>query len=88
MAPQQTPRYADPIYQKAHDETYSKPVIKEIPAVLPPGVSRGEFDNALDQLTSALGENAVFRGEGLKEYVDPYEVPERGSRNIPGAAVW
>lgn len=89
MVAEQSPRYADPVYQNAHDDTFSQPVVKGIPAVLPPGVSQEDFDKALDQIASALGEHAVFRGENLKEYVDPYEIPESGrERNIPGAAVW
>lgn len=88
MASQRAPRYADPVYQKAHDDTYSTPVVKGVPAVLPPGVTQGEFDKALDQLAAALGEDAVYRGDRLAEYVDPYEIPERGPRHIPGAAVW
>lgn len=88
MASQQAPRYADPVYQKAHEGTFSSPVVEGIPSVLPPGVTQAEFDKALDQLATALGEHAVFRGEKLREYVDPYEIPERGPRHVPGAAVW
>lgn len=89
MVAEQGPRYADPVYQNAHDTTFSTPVLKGIPATLPPGVSQEDFDKALDQIASTLGDHAVFRGEKLKEYVDPYEIPEGGhERNIPGAAVW
>lgn len=89
MVAQTEPRYADPIYQTAHDNTYNKPIIQGIPDVLPPGVSQDDFDSALKQIAASLGEDAVFRGEGLKEYVDPYEIPEGGhERKVPGAAVW
>lgn len=89
MVANQEPRYADPVYQTAHDQAFSKPIIAGIPAVLPPGVTRKDFDKALDQISAALGEEAVFRGDRLKEYVDPYEIPEDGQeRRIPGAAVW
>lgn len=89
MVAEQGPRYADPVYQNAHDDTFSKPVVEGIPAALPPGVSQKDFDKALDQIASSLGEHAVFRGDKLKDYVDPYEIPEGGrERNIPGAAVW
>lgn len=89
MVAEHGPRYADPVYQAAHDETYSNPITKEIPAVLPPGVSREDFDKALDQLAASLGDDSVYKGEKLKDYVDPYEIPEGGhERNIPGAAVW
>lgn len=83
------PRYADPVYQGAHDLTFSQPVVSGIATVLPPGISRETFDKALAQIAAALGAEAVFQGERLKEYVDPYEIPEsRYERNIPGAAVW
>lgn len=89
MVAEHTPRYADAEYQTAHDQTFSQPVVKDIPAVLPPGVTREDFDKAVSQISEALGEDAVFKGEKLKEYIDPYEIPEGGhERNIPGAAVW
>ncbi|ROW06858.1 hypothetical protein VMCG_04057 [Cytospora schulzeri] len=88
MTTEQVPRYADPVYQAAHDDTFRTPINQEIPMVLPPGVSQEEFDSALNQIAESLGENAVFRGEKLREYVDPYEIPEGGhERKIPGAAV-
>lgn len=89
MVAEHGPRYADPEYQAAHDATFSNPLTKEIPSVLPPGVSSKEFETALSQLAEALGEDSVYKGEKLKDYVDPYEIPEGGhERNIPGAAVW
>lgn len=89
MATGKVPRYADPVYQAAHDDAFRNPIVGEIATVLPPGVSQEEFDNALDQIATSLGANAVFRGEKLREYVDPYEIPEGGhERKIPGAAVW
>ncbi|KUI53403.1 Vanillyl-alcohol oxidase [Cytospora mali] len=88
MATGQVPRYTDPVYQAAHDDTFRTPIFEEIATVLPPGVSREDFDGALNQIAATLGERAIFKGEKLKEYVDPYEIPEHGhERNIPGAAV-
>lgn len=89
MVAEQAPRYADLVYQDAHDQTFSQPVIDKIPVVLPPGVTHADFDKALNHICAALGEDAVFKGEKLKEYVDPYEIPEGGyERNIAGAAIW
>lgn len=89
VAPAQAPRYADPVYQTAHDETYKFPLVKGIPSVLPPGISQEELDKALAELVAALGEHALFKGERLTEYIDPYEIPESGhGRNVPSAAVW
>ncbi|KAF3765572.1 4-cresol dehydrogenase [Cryphonectria parasitica EP155] len=88
MVLEQGSRYADPVYQAAHEDTFSKPVVEGVPAVLPPGVSRQDFDDALEKIAKAIGEGAIFKGEALKEYVDPYEIPEgRYERNLPGAAV-
>ena len=88
-APRITPRYSDPIYQSAHDDTFAKPVVKDIETVLPPGVSQADFDGALKEFQLALGDDGVFSGSRLKEYVDPYEIPESGKpRSVPSAAVW
>ncbi|RYP80447.1 hypothetical protein DL769_002474 [Monosporascus sp. CRB-8-3] len=87
-ATQPLPRYADPLYQSAHDDTFAKPIIKDIETVLPPGVSRGDFGEALKEIQESLGQDAVFTGSDLREYVDPYEIPESGhERNLPSAAV-
>ena len=83
------PRYSDSTYQSAHDDTFAKPVIKNIDSVLPPDVSQADFDSALKEFRDALGDDAIFAGSRLKEYVDPYEIPESGKpRNVPSAAVW
>ncbi|KAI0839323.1 putative vanilly-alcohol oxidase [Hypoxylon sp. FL0890] len=88
MAINAAPKYSDPLYQAAHDEAFSKPLFAKIETVLPPNVSREDFDSAIEQLIEALGKEAVFTGEGLKDYVDPYEIPEAGQeRNVPSAAV-
>lgn len=82
-------RYADDLYQDAHDDMFSKPLIETIEKVLPPGVSQEDFDKAIAELIGLLGQSAVFTGSNLKEYVDPYEVPEADpDRKVPGAAVW
>lgn len=81
--------YDDPEYQAAHLETFSYPLIPGIEVVLPPRVSQESFDAALKELAEAVGKDAVFSAEGLKEYVDPYEIPEAvGERKVPSAAVW
>ncbi|KAI2620503.1 putative vanilly-alcohol oxidase [Hypoxylon sp. NC1633] len=82
------PKYADPLYQTAHDEAFSKPLFATIKTVLPPDVSGEDFALALEMLVEAVGKHAVFVGGELKEYVDPYEIPESGhERNVPSAAV-
>lgn len=89
MATIRAPTYVDPKYQAAHEETFSHPLTRDIPAVLPPGVSQENFGHALEELVDAVGKDAVFTGEDLKDYVDPYEIPEAvDQRKIPCAAVW
>jgi hypothetical protein len=83
------PRYANPEYQAAHDAMFSNPLYESIKTVLPPDVSQEDFDRALAELREAVGKDAVFTGSNLKEYVDPYEIPESGhERKVPSAAVW
>ncbi|KAI1384334.1 putative vanilly-alcohol oxidase [Hypoxylon trugodes] len=88
MATNTRPRYTDPLYQTAHEEAFSKPLFAEIKTVLPPDVSHEDFDSALNQIVEALGKDAIFTGPSLKDYVDPYEIPESGhERSVPSAAV-
>jgi len=52
-------------------------------------VSKEDFDAALQGFTEAVGKDAVVTGNGLKDYVDPYEIPEvSGGKKVPSAAVW
>ncbi|KAJ3571026.1 hypothetical protein NPX13_g5522 [Xylaria arbuscula] len=82
------PAYADPTYQTAHEEVFSKPLTKEIETVLPPSVSKDDFARAIKKATEVLGKDSVFTGDDLKYYIDPYDIPEVGRvRNIPSAAV-
>ena len=84
------PRYLNHSeYQEAHDRMYSCPIIEGIETVLPPGVTQEDFAKALEELKESIGEEYVFTGSNLKEYVDPYEIPEGGhERKIASAAVW
>lgn len=83
------PAYADSTYQTAHEDVFSTPLTKKIEAILPPGVSRDDFAEAIEKITGVLGKDAVFTGDELKYYVDPYDIPEAGKvRYIPSAAVW
>ncbi|TRX89512.1 hypothetical protein FHL15_009556 [Xylaria flabelliformis] len=83
-----SPAYADPTYQTAHEEVYSTPLTETIELVLPPGVSQEDFSHAIEKVIGVLGKDAVFIGDDLKYYVDPYDIPEAGElRNIPSAAV-
>ncbi len=53
-------------------------------------LSGDEFDNAISEFVSIVGEDNVFVGEGLSDYVDPYDIWEADEqkRKTPSAAVW
>jgi len=87
MADAREPTYADLAYQAAHEDTFSHPLTVDVESILPPGISRESFDSALTELTGVT--DAVFTGDDIKDYVDPYEIPEAvNQRKIPCAAVW
>ncbi|KAL1620868.1 hypothetical protein SLS54_005798 [Diplodia seriata] len=77
MAPQRFPeRYHDPEYQSTHRELQSNSLIRPLEAVLPPGVSQADFDRAIKEYTDVVGEDGVFTGQALEDYIDPYELWE------------
>lgn len=91
MGSQRSPkRYSDPNYQAAHDDTYAHPLDSEIPDVLPPGVTRQELDDAINECSKVLGgKSTILVGKDRKEFVDPYDLPEEGyEKRIPSAAIW
>jgi 4-cresol dehydrogenase (hydroxylating) flavoprotein subunit len=55
-------------------------------AVLPPGLSAGDFDQALRGFRSALGDDAVLSAERSAEFRDPYSFPGWDA-HWPGAVV-
>jgi hypothetical protein len=81
------PRYADPEYQAAHDDTFSHPLVPEIEKILPPGVREDDFAAAVESFVGIVGKDNVITD--LTEYVDPYDIPESGiSRKVPSLALW
>jgi FAD/FMN-containing dehydrogenase len=81
-------RYQDPEYQKAHNNLFLGRSKQPLEHVLPPGVSQGDFDQAIKGLVQTLGKANVFTGEAIRDYVDPYEVLEVSEgRKVPSAAV-
>lgn len=82
-------RYEDPEVQQAHSDLYLNSPERPLYPVLPPGVSKDEFDKAVHGFVNELGSENVFAGEALYDYIDPYEIDEAGvERKIPSAAVW
>ncbi|KAI0205166.1 vanillyl alcohol oxidase [Astrocystis sublimbata] len=82
------PTYADPTYQTAHEDVFSAPLSQTIELILPPGVSQDDFSQAIEKVVAVIGKDAVFTGDDLKYYIDPYDIPEAGkTRHIPSAAV-
>ena len=82
--------YIDSDYEKAHQETFAPPKSRPIKPVLPPGVPQAKFEEAIRELASVVGKEAVFIKEALAHYVDPYDVHEddEEKRKVPSAAVW
>ncbi|KAL4939685.1 hypothetical protein BDV06DRAFT_198382 [Aspergillus oleicola] len=80
--------YPNPTYESAHRATFAPPK-KDIPAVLPPGVTQVDFEQAIGELVTIVGVENVFVGEALVDYVDPYDVYEEdeGKRKVPSAGV-
>lgn len=82
-------RYEDLEVQQAHSDLYLNSPKRPLYPVLPPGVSKEQFDKAVHEFVTALGSENVFAGEALYDYMDPYEIEEAGiERKIPSAAVW
>jgi hypothetical protein len=81
-------RYQDAEYQNAHNDLYLGIPIKAPEQILPSGVSGIDFQQAIEAFVKTLGKDSVFTGEALRDYVDPYEIPQPGvQRKIPSAAV-
>ncbi|KAM5353475.1 hypothetical protein ACJ41O_000125 [Fusarium nematophilum] len=81
--------YPDPEYEEAHRKTFSTPKVP-IRSVLPPNVSQGAFSQAILEFCATVGKDQVFVGDGLSDYIDPYDLSEddETKRKMPSAAVW
>jgi len=82
-------RYSDPEYQNTHRNLFSEALLQPLQEVLPPGVDKSSFDAAVREFRDVVGDNQVILGNGLEEYVDPYELWEyEGRRKMPSCAIW
>jgi len=83
-------RYEDPIYQQTHRQLFSESLTAPLEQVLPPGVTKVDFDRVIQEFEAALGKGSVYKGQSMEDYIDPYELDEAaGKRKIPSAApVW
>ncbi len=82
-------RYTDPEYNSTHHKLFAKSLIRPLDTVLPPGVTNADFDTAIGKLREVLGDENVYVGKALGEYIDPYELQEEPSRRkVPSGAVW
>lgn len=82
-------KYADPEYEQAHQSLFVRPARHIIKRVLPPGVREADFDQAVQEFVSAVGQANVIVDQGLSDYIDPYDIWEadEGKRKTPSAAV-
>ena len=82
------PAYADAQYQSTHYNIFKDSITVPLKSVLPPGISRDVFDTAIRRYKSVIGDEQVYQGDALTEYIDPYELHEaEEKRNMPSAAV-
>jgi hypothetical protein len=82
-------RYSDLEYQETHRNLFSSALLQPLQEVLPPGVSKTSFEDAINEIRDVVGNNQVILGKGLEEYVDPYELWEHeGKRKMPSCAIW
>lgn len=83
-----SPAYRDAEYQATHYTLFKKSITAPLKDVLPPGVTQANFKKAIQKYKDVVGEDQVLRGDGLTEYIDPYELQEAGgNRKMPSAAV-
>ncbi|CAO2649068.1 Nn.00g100170.m01.CDS01 [Neocucurbitaria sp. VM-36] len=80
--------YLDAEYQSTHYNLFKESITVPLKAVLPPGISQSRFDDAIQKYGEVVGADQVLQGDGLTEYIDPYELREaQGQRKMPSAAV-
>lgn len=79
----------DAEYEDAHEGTYERKPRYAIKPVFPLGVPEVDFTQAIQDFISIVGLDAVFIGEALSDYIDPYDIHEAedGKRKVPSAAV-
>lgn len=77
-------QYSDPLQQEAHDAFFvtGRAVPEE---VLPPGLSKQAFLEAMSDLRDVCKPENVVTGSDLVSFVDPFAI---NSNHIPSAAVW
>lgn len=83
------PRYADfPEASQKHRKIFDSSLLQPLQPALPPGLDQVQFDRVIGELVENVGPDRVFIGEGLRDYVDPFEFWEvEGQRRVPSAAV-
>jgi hypothetical protein len=80
--------YIDAEYQSTHYNLFKDSITAPLTSVLPPGLTKSAFDDAIQEYGKAVGDDQVLRGDSLTEYIDPYELHEsEGTRRMPSAAV-
>jgi hypothetical protein len=77
-------QYSDPLQQEAHD-TFFVAGRSAPEEVLPPGISKQAFLEAVEDLRDVCKTENVIVGADLVSFVDPFAV---NPKHIPSAAVW
>jgi hypothetical protein len=65
------PAYLDEEYQSTHYNLFKDSITVPLKSVLPPGVTRQDFEKAIQQYKGVVGDDQVYQGDGLTEYIDP-----------------
>lgn len=80
--------YLNEEYQSTHYNLFKESITSPLRQILPPGVTKDDFEAAIKKYQNAVGEDQVLQTEDLVEYIDPYELREgEGERKMPSAAV-
>jgi hypothetical protein len=83
-----SPAYLDKTYQSTHHNLFRNSITTPLEPVLPPGVSKENFNTAIRRFKDVVGDDQVYQDDALAEYIDPYELHEaEGKRKMPSAAV-
>ncbi|KAH6995434.1 glycolate oxidase [Ilyonectria destructans] len=80
------PKYQDGDLQAKHDELFHGSAIRGLPTVLPDSCTKARLEQTLAELITIVGEDGVFTGASLSEYIDPFQLME-GENHVPSAAV-
>jgi hypothetical protein len=84
----ETVMYQDGDLQAKHEALFCNSTLCPLEPILPPNVSKSDFEHALVAFANVVRRENVVTGPSLVNYVDPYQMWYEEERNVPSAAVW